>query len=288
MRPATAARAITTRAITTRYQPQSAQSVRESLRRYRRTASAGRQREREPQPWPPHAAGAARRRCRRRRGVLAARRRGRLCTRRRRDAATSDQVRVVGEAWDGQSAVDQARTLLPDVVLLDVRMPRRDGGSAAREIALHSRVLMTTFTDDHDVVREAVAAGAAGYLVHGTFAVEDLVASVLAVARGAGMFSAGALEALRTPAAIPSATTLTPEQRGAVLGLSTRQSEIVDLISAGLSNAEIAVRCYLSEKTVKNHINRIFATLGVRHRAEAVSLWLGRTDHPGGGPIPGP
>ena len=74
----------------------------------------------------------------------------------------SDQVRVVGEAWDGQSAVDQARTLLPDVVLLDVRMPRRDGVSAAREIALHSRVLMTTFTDDHDVVREAVAAGAAG------------------------------------------------------------------------------------------------------------------------------
>jgi DNA-binding NarL/FixJ family response regulator len=202
----------------------------------------------------------------------------------------SPEIHVVGEAWDGQQAVELARSLQPDVTLLDVQMPHRDGVSAAGEVARHSRVLMMTFTDDPAVVRDAVAAGAQGYLVHGAFDADDLVASVLAVSRGSGIFSSAALSALTRPdprAAEPAG----PSQRAAPsapssaaapepapwesLGLSERQAEIMRLIAGGLTNGEIAARCFLSEKTVKNHINRIFAALGVRSRAEAVSLWFG-------------
>ncbi|GLY13852.1 DNA-binding response regulator [Kineosporia sp. NBRC 101677] len=187
--------------------------------------------------------------------------------------AASPDIHVVGEAWDGERAVELTRALQPDVVLLDVRMPRRDGVSAAAEIALTSKVLMLTFTEDHEVIRTAVDAGASGYLVHGAFQPDDLVGGVLAVARGSGIFSVGALDALRgSPAPAPEPTEA-PD-----LGLSTRQTEILELIAEGLSNGEIADRCFLSEKTVKNHINRIFATLGVRTRSEAIALWFrGRT-----------
>ncbi|MBT0772636.1 response regulator transcription factor [Kineosporia sp. J2-2] len=182
---------------------------------------------------------------------------------------TCPDLHVVGEAWDGERAVELTRSLQPDVVLLDVRMPRRDGVSAAAEISRTSRVLMMTFTEDHEVIRNAVAAGASGYLVHGAFEPEDLVNSVLAVARGSGVFSVGALAALRqVPEPAPQ-----PLPRPD-FGLSERQAEILELIAEGLSNGEIAERCFLSEKTVKNHINRIFATLGVRTRSEAIARWF--------------
>jgi len=137
-------------------------------------------------------------------------------------------------------------------------------------------VLMMTFTDDHQVIRDAVTAGASGYLVHGAFAAADLVSSILAVARGSGVFSVEALHALRAvPAADVSAV---PAAGPPELGLSERQAEIMELIAGGLSNGEIAARCFLSEKTVKNHINRIFAALGVRTRAEAIALWFRSSD----------
>jgi len=189
----------------------------------------------------------------------------------------SPEIHVVGEAWDGQGAVDLARVLIPDVVLLDVRMPRRDGLSAAREIASISRVLMMTFTDDHQVIRDAIDAGAGGYLVHGAFAAEDLVTSIQAVARGSGVFSTEALLALRSA---PEAVTAVSMPASPELGLSERQSEILALIADGLSNGEIATHCFLSEKTVKNHINRIFTALGVRTRSEAIALWF--RSSPGG------
>lgn len=182
----------------------------------------------------------------------------------------SPRVQVVGEATNGDQAVELALRLRPDVTLLDVRMPKRDGVAAARDISSHTRVLMMTFTDSPQVVHDALAAGAAGYLVHGTFEEDDLVTCVLAVAAGSGVFGPPALAALREGQAPPA--TVRPD-----FDLSTRQMEIMDLVAAGRSNRDIAALLFLAEKTVKNHINHIFARLGVRTRAEAVAVWLGNT-----------
>jgi DNA-binding NarL/FixJ family response regulator len=177
-------------------------------------------------------------------------------------------VQVVGEAADGERAVRMVTALRPDVTLLDVQMPNRDGVSAARAVAGLTAVVMTTFTESPEVVHDALGAGAVGYLVHGTFEPAELVAAVVAAAAGSGVFGRPALSALRS-----GRPTATPDRSG--LGLSARQEEIMDLISAGRSNADISAALFLAEKTVKNHVNHIFARLGTRTRAEAVALWLG-------------
>ncbi|WP_380164479.1 response regulator [Jannaschia sp. R86511] len=180
----------------------------------------------------------------------------------------TDSVAVVGEAANGEEAVQVVRRLRPDVVLLDVQMPRRDGVSAARELSDLTAIIMTTFTETPEVVHAAVEAGAVGYLVHGTFEADDLVAAVLAAAGGSGVFGRPALAALRLGRPTPA-----PDR--SQFGLSQRQAEIMDLVAAGRGNAEISGALFLAEKTVKNHINHIFAGLGVRTRAEAVAVWLG-------------
>ncbi|ADG75451.1 two component transcriptional regulator, LuxR family [Cellulomonas flavigena DSM 20109] len=184
------------------------------------------------------------------------------------DASTT--MRWVGEAADGVEAVQVVREKVPDVVLLDVRMPRRDGVQVASEVRAWSRVLMLTYSDAPEVVRAALDAGANGYLVHGQFTGPDLERAVLAVASGAMLLSAPAAEALRR---VPTAAPPGPRSD---LGLSERQQEIMELVAAGRTNGAIAQELYLSEKTVKNHVNHIFARLGVATRAEAVSVWLHR------------
>jgi len=181
-------------------------------------------------------------------------------------------VHVVGEAGDGEAAVALVRATTPDVTLLDVRMPRRDGVWAAAEIRGLTRVLMLTYSDAPDVVRAALEAGAEGYLVHGQFRPADLVAAVCSVAEGSSVLSGAALQAVRSALVAPAAASapVRPD-----VGLSPREIDIMGLISEGKTNQQIARECFLSEKTVKNHVNHIFAKLGVRSRAEAVSLWLG-------------
>jgi DNA-binding NarL/FixJ family response regulator len=185
---------------------------------------------------------------------------------------TSDRLHVVGEAGDGDEAIRLVRATQPDVTLLDVRMPRRDGVQVAGEVRSWTRVLMLTYSDAPEVVHAAVQAGAAGYLVHGQFASHELERSILAVAEGSFLLSPPALAAMRQAWAAPTAPAV-PSRPDA--GLSERQREVMELVAAGRSNSEIAGECFLSEKTVKNHINHIFAKLGVRTRAEAVSVWLG-------------
>lgn len=183
-------------------------------------------------------------------------------------------LEVVGEAGDGDECIAQVAELHPDVVLLDVRMPRRDGLATVGEIAGQTKVVMMTFTDEASVIRRAMEAGAAGYLVHGTFDADALSAMVRSVAGGLTALSGPAQLAMSTPA--PAAA----DERAAGAehpdyGLSARQREVMELIALGRSNREIADTLFLAEKTVKNHINQIFATLGVRNRSEAMALWLG-------------
>lgn len=184
-----------------------------------------------------------------------------------------DGVHVIGEAWDGEQAVELARKLQPQVTLLDVRMPRRDGVSAAAEISQVSNVVMMTYSDSPDVVRSAIRSGACGYLVHGAFEPEDVSVAIRGAARGVGTLSPAAVSALSQE-----------EQRSQVRtdhSLSQREVEVMTLIARGRTNSQIARELFLSDKTVKNHINRIFAKLGVNDRAHAVSWWLGGDAEPG-------
>jgi len=151
-------------------------------------------------------------------------------------------------------------------------MPRRDGVQVAAEVRQWCKILMLTYSDAPEIVRAAVDAGASGYLVHGQFASHELERSILAVAEGSFLLSPAAAQALRETWAVPTAPAAPTRPD---VGLSERQREVMELIAAGRTNSEIAAACYLSEKTVKNHVNHIFARLGVRTRAEAVSVWLG-------------
>lgn len=198
--------------------------------------------------------------------------------------STEDDLEVVGEARDGDEAIAMASDLDPDVILLDVRMPTRDGVSVITELAEGSIVIMMTFTDEDHVIHEALSRGASGYLVHGTFDATFLAAMIRQCAAGAGAFSGPALAALRggagqvpaeggAAAASPGGNMGSPGRAGS---LSRRQIEVMELMADGRSNQQIATDLFLAEKTVKNHINAIFAELGVGSRAEAIVLWLRR------------
>ncbi len=181
---------------------------------------------------------------------------------------TADDVVVVGEAGDGLAAVALAKAKKPDVMLLDVRMPRQDGVVSAREVVQHTSVLMLTYSDSAEVISAAVQAGALGYLVHGNFTEDELLSAVRMAARGFGTFSAQAMAALSRPVS-------TAASRAAQYGLSEREADVMELVAQGAANAAIARTLFISEKTVKNHINHIFAKLGVSSRGHAVALWLG-------------
>lgn len=182
--------------------------------------------------------------------------------------ATAPGIRVVAEAGDGVAAAAAVRNRHPDVLLLDVRMPRQDGVSTATDIAELTNIVMLTYSEAPEVVGAAVQAGAKGYLVHGHFGPDELISAVRMAARGIGTFSGPALTALQAPAA-PS-----PAMKASAFGLSEREGEVMDLIAQGATNGEIALQLFISEKTVKNHVNRIFAKLQVPNRGSAVSLWL--------------
>ncbi|MFC7884368.1 response regulator [Streptomyces sp. NPDC057376] len=219
-------------------------------------------------------------------------------------------ITVVAEAADGRAACDAARLHRPDVVLLDVRMPGVDGISALPYLVDIAPVMMLTYSRESDIIQEALRRGAGGYLVHGEFTAEQLVTAVRDVRQGRAHVTptaAGALlEQLRgtpeanataharnesTPATRqptwPSLTQnlsqLQPSMAESSSGapdrsrfqLSAREGEIMDLIASGMNNQQIAGTCFISEKTVKNHINRIFAKLHSTSRSEATAKWLG-------------
>lgn len=186
------------------------------------------------------------------------------------------EAEVVGQAGDGRQAIEMTERLKPDLVLLDVRMPLVDGVTAAQTLSKLTRVLMLTYTEDPEVIRSAVRNGASGYLVHGQFTADELAAAVRETAAGVSnplsrIAVSALMAAVKEP--VPSAGGRAADQER--FGLSAREAEVMDLIAQGRVNRQIAAELFLTEKTVKNHVNRIFAKLAVENRAAAIARWLG-------------
>jgi DNA-binding NarL/FixJ family response regulator len=183
-----------------------------------------------------------------------------------------DGVEITGAACDGEEAVRLAMTQRPDVILMDMRMPGTDGITATaqlRERLPTARVLvLTTYADDGTIL-PALRAGAQGYLTKDASA-EQIEAAILAV--HAGQTHLDPLVQERLVAAVTAPQPGPPAAGSGPLpdGLTAREAEVLTLLAAGLSNAEIASRLFVSNATVKTHINRIFSKTGARDRAQAV------------------
>ena len=182
-----------------------------------------------------------------------------------------DCIEVTGEVGDGQQAVDLARELTPDVVLMDIRMPGTDGLAATRQIAADPRladtrvVILTTFDLD-EYVFEAIRSGASGFLVKDTEP-EELVQAVRVVADGDALLSPGVTRRLIAEFA---ARAKRPPDTGALADLTGREREVLALVGQGLSNADIAKRLFLSPATAKTHVSRAMIKLSARDRAQLV------------------
>jgi len=177
---------------------------------------------------------------------------------------------VVGEAEDGVEAVKLAQEEQPDVMLMDIRMPLRDGIAATeaiRKALSNVRVLLLTTYDTPELVIEGLRAGAAGYLLKDSSA-EELCTAVRTVARGQVLLQANSAAQLLAGLTPPAQ----PQSQAEKLGLTERERDVLRLIVVGRNNSEIASELYVSEATVKTHINHIFAKLGARDRAHAVVL----------------
>jgi len=181
---------------------------------------------------------------------------------------------VVGEAADGQEAIDLTRRLRPDVVLMDVRMPRMDGVEATRTVVADgaSRVLILTTFDLDEHLFAAVRAGASGFLLKDV-PPDDLALAVRAVARGDALIEPRMTRRLLEEfARQPSADRAPRTPAGVGEQLTARELEVFQAVARGHSNAEIAEELYISETTVKTHVAHILTKLGLRDRIQAVVL----------------
>jgi DNA-binding NarL/FixJ family response regulator len=190
-----------------------------------------------------------------------------------------DGVEIVGLASDGAEAVRLAEAHRPDVIMMDLRMPGMDGAAATAEVRERlpgTQVLVLTTYADEAAILSALRAGALGYLTKDASA-EQIEAAVRAVHAGQTHLDPAVqarLVATVTSQAPEAGPGPAPDQAGRAgpppAGLTSREAEVLTLLASGLSNAEIAQRLYLSNATVKTHINRIFAKTGARDRAQAV------------------
>ena len=184
-----------------------------------------------------------------------------------------EDIEVVGEAEDGVQALELARRHRPDVILMDVRMPRLDGVEATRrlvEAGAARRVLILTTFDLDEYVFEALRAGASGFLLKDVQPAQ-LVEAIRVVARGEALLAPTVTRRLldRFAHTLPGPPDPPPPE---LASLTEREREVLGLLAGGLSNAELAKRLFLSETTVKTHVSSILRKLGLRDRVQAVVL----------------
>jgi DNA-binding NarL/FixJ family response regulator len=181
------------------------------------------------------------------------------------------ELEVVGEAEDGFEAIEATRRLLPDVILMDVRMPNLDGVEATRRLVsrgTESRILILTTFDLDEYVYEAIRAGASGFLLKDVRP-QELVDAIHVVAKGDALLAPSITRRLldRFAEQAPQDQAKPPPQ---LESLTERELEVLKLVAKGLSNAELAEKLFLSETTVKTHVSSVLRKLGLRDRVQAV------------------
>lgn len=183
-------------------------------------------------------------------------------------------LEIIGEAENGKIAVELARKLKPDIVLLDVRMPIMDGVAATRSLSQHlpqTKVLVLTTFDDDEYIVKSIKNGAKGYLLKDTPS-EELAQAIRAVYKGYTQFGPGLFEkVVVTSTGTVSNTSLTPPPPE-LKQLTPRELEVLQLIGKGYSNREIAQTLYITERTVKNHVSSLLNRLNLRDRTQAALL----------------
>jgi len=184
---------------------------------------------------------------------------------------SEEGIDVVGEADDGEEALAKAEELAPDVILMDVRMPRMSGIEATRALAERlptSRIIMLTVSDEEDDLYEAIKAGATGYLLK-EISIEEVADAVRAVVQGQTLISPSMASKLIVEFS-NLAKRATDRQQVPVPRLTDRELDVLRLVAQGLTNREIAEQLYIAENTVKNHVRNILEKLHLHSRMEAV------------------
>ena len=184
---------------------------------------------------------------------------------------THDDLEVVAEAENGKVAIEQAIALQPDIILMDIRMPVMDGVAAIKVLAKDApeiKILVLTTFDDDEYVSKAIAFGASGYLLKDTPS-KELARAIRAVNKGYSQIGPGLL-AKAVQHSDPSPPALPPQ----LTQLTTRETEVLRLIASGYNNKEIAAQLYITERTVKNHVNSILRSLELRDRTQAAIFAL--------------